>query len=202
MKKIAIFFYVTGSILVTLPLIIFQRLQIKSIIINNIINMLNFKLNILTILILFLSITIIILFDIFLLKNKSQLKKNIIMIEQIFGEKINIKLNTILSLLSGYFEELLFRGYMYFFLIRILYKNGFINNLYIELIIISFISSIFALFHMVQGKEAFFISFLISIIFFISIKLSSSIWYAILAHSTINFIEFTFIIPYQKKKLL
>ena len=202
MKKITLIFYISGSILVTLPLIIFQILQSKSIIINNIINILHLKFNITTILLLLLTIILIILLDIFFLRNKNQLKKNITMINQIFGTKLNIKLNLLLSILSGYFEELLFRGYIYFILIRILEIKGIINNFYADLIIILFISLFFGILHVVQGKEAFLISFLISIILFISIKISSSIWYAILTHATINFIEISFIIPYQKKKFL
>ena len=50
------------------------------------------------------------------------------MIEQIFGKKKNVKLKIILSLLSGYFEELLFRGYLFFLLIRISEINNIINN--------------------------------------------------------------------------
>ena len=202
MKKISLIFYISGTVLATLPLIIYKFVKFQSIIFYNLINILYIKFNFMTILISFFSIIFVIFFDIFFLKNKDQLKKNIIIIEQIFGGEINIKLNFILSILSGYFEELLFRGYIYFILIRILEIKGIINNFYADLIIILFISLFFGILHVVQGKEAFLISFLISIILFISIKISSSIWYAILTHSIINFIEFTFIIPYQKKKFL
>ena len=201
MKKISLIFYISGTVLATLPLIIYKFVKFQSIIFYNLINILYIKFNFMTILISFFSIIFVIFFDIFFLKNKDQLKKNIIIIEQIFGGEINIKLNFILSILSGYFEEILFRGYLYLSLIRI-FKINDINNFHTELILILFISLLFALFHINQGKTTFIISFLISVIFFVTIKLSLSIWYAILTHSIINFIEFTFIIPYQKKKYL
>jgi membrane protease YdiL (CAAX protease family) len=202
MKKISLFFYITGSLLLTLPIIIYKLFQSKSTIINNLINIFNFRLDIITILLILSSIILIIFYDILFFNNKNQLSKNLILIEQIFGKKFDIKLILVLSLLSGYFEELLFRGYLYFSLNRILEVINIFNAFYSDLIIILFISILFALLHIIQGKEIFIISLLISIIFFISIKASNSIWYAVLTHSIINFIEFSFIIPYQKKKLL
>ncbi len=202
MKKISLIFYISGSIILTLPVILFKIFSINLKIINNIYEILHFNFNSITILFLFFSISILFLYDIFFYKNNNQLKKNIILLEHIFGTKTNIKLNLLLSFLSGYFEELLFRGYLYYLLLNIIIIKDYYNNIYAELIIFFLISLLFALFHVIQGKEIFIISFLISIVFLISIKLSSSIWYAVLTHSIINFIELTFIIPYQRNKIL
>lgn len=158
-----------------------------------------FNLNIKVLILLISASTVFFIYDIFLFYNKNQLKKNIILFEQIFGNKTNTGLNLILSILSGYFEELFFRGYLYYFLINVIQKINFFNVNYLVIILIIFVSIIFAFFHIVQGNEVLIISFLLSILFFISIKLSSSIWYAISFHSIINFVELTFIIQYQKK---
>jgi hypothetical protein len=42
-------------------------------------------------------------------------------------------------------------------------------------------------------------SFVISIVFFISIFITGTIWYAVTFHFIFNFIELTFVFPYQKK---
>lgn len=194
-------FYILGSILLTLPLLFYKIKPYNFNFIKDILIIFQFNFNLMILLLLIFGSIVFFIYDVFIFKDKDQLKKNIIMFEEIIGGKRNVGLNLILSILSGYFEELLFKGYMYYVLINIIKITNIFNDIYLEVIIIIFVSIIFALFHIVQGKEVFIVSFLLSLLFFISIKLTDSIWYAISFHSIINFIELTFIIQYQKKSL-
>lgn len=115
-----------------------------------------------------------------------------------FEEKQNIILVIILAVLSGFSEELFFRGYLYILLES--FFNTMINNLFISNTITFFIISLlFALFHFTQGNDAFIFSMIFSFSFLYTVAESGSIIIPILAHSIFNFIEIVFILPKKIK---
>jgi len=129
--------------------------------------------------------------DIFIIKNRDTFENNYKNITNLIGNKHNIFLNLVLSFLSGYFEELLFRCYL-FLLLNLIIPNIFIN--------ITIISIIFGLLHITQKSIGVILSFVISIFFFLSILLSNTVIYAMVFHGLFNFIELSFIFPYQLSK--
>ncbi|MCK4799319.1 MAG: CPBP family intramembrane metalloprotease [Spirochaetes bacterium] len=204
-KNIILTSYFIGSIIVSIPILIsiagaWGYISLKYDFFDSILNIIHFRFSFITLLILFIAISTALVIDMFFFKNKKQFNKNLHVLENIFGKKINIFFNFSLSLLAGYFEELVFRVYLYLFLLFIIQK---ITTLffYVDIVIIILISLIFAFLHILQGKLAFILSFIFSIIFFISIKLSNCIWYAIIAHAVFNFLELAIIFPLHKKQL-
>jgi len=192
--------YLSGTIILVLPLIILSFIKHNITFFNILINYCSFKISIITIIILSITTLSFFIYDIYFNNNFNQIKKNIYLINNIFGLKKTILKVTLISLFSGIFEELLFRLYIYN-LILLLIKN-FINlNIYSNTLIILLISIIFGLLHIIQGKAATLISFIFSIIFIITMIISNTIYYAIFFHGIFNFIEFMFILPYQEKKL-
>ena len=136
---------------------------------------------------------LIFIFDIFFYNNSENFKNNDRNITLLIGVKHNAFLNLILSLLSGYFEELLFRGY-FFLLLSLL-----IPNIYINILIVSIT---FGFLHITQKKSGVILTTIISIIFFISIIISKTILYAMIFHALFNFVELSIIYPYQKRKII
>ncbi len=189
MKILSFLFYAGGSILVSILLIFIKDVRF----------LLKFKFSLSSILFLGFTLIIFILLE-FLITNKENDKKNIKQIEIVFGKHPNILYLFFICLLASYFEELFFRGYLYLFL-KNLFSIFINNNFAINIIIIVFISFVFGILHISQGIAGFIFSFIASITFFISIIISSTIIYAIIAHFVFNFIELTVIIPYKRKKI-
>jgi len=76
------------------------------------------------------------------------------------------------------------------------------NALYVNILSALIISIIFGLFHIVQGFKAFLLSVLISVVFFITVNFSGTIYYAIFSHAIFNFIEIRFIYTYKIEKFI
>jgi membrane protease YdiL (CAAX protease family) len=188
-------FYITGTIILFLPVFLFSKVYFFSLLTN----ILKFNFSIISILILFFSFSAFIILDIFLLDDKNLIQRNIRNIEMLLGEKQNIFLNLILCIFTGFFEEILFRGYIYFGLILLL--KIFLPNLAALIISVLVLSIIFGLFHITQGIPGLIVTTLISVVFCITLIFSNTIWYAIIVHFIFNFIELSFIVPYQKKRL-
>jgi membrane protease YdiL (CAAX protease family) len=194
-----ILFYSAGSIMLLTPVIFFIMTKINKFeIFNYIISIMQFKFDILTIFFLLFVFGLILVLDIFFFKDEEHIKKNIKNIEILLGEKNNILLNFILCIFTGFFEEILFRGYLYFLIFMVLnIIFPFIVAVFISIFIVSVL---FGFLHITQGKIGFIMSALISVIFFVSIIISKTIWYAMVTHFIFNFIELSFVFPSQKKK--
>ena len=188
-----ILFYFFGSVILTIPILIFIFFKIDNLYFKNIIDILIFKFNLFTVIFLIIVFILIMVFELFFF-DKESFENNLRNIELLLGEKNNIFLNFILCFFTGYFEEVLFRGYLYY-LVLILSKSLFFGNI----LSIILISLIFGFLHITQGKIGIIASSIISIIFFISIVISNTIWYAIIFHFIFNFVELSFIFPYQKR---
>ena len=199
-KKLTLLFYTTGSILFSLPILFYSITGFKNIFLNNILLLFKPNFEAKTLFLMLFLTFIIIIYDLFFLKNEKQIKKNILLFETVFGKHNDIRFNFFISLLSGYMEELIFRGYIYLLLIT-LFKEIMTSVIYLDAVFIIIISLVFALFHIIQGKTALYASFIISIVFFISIKMSDTILYAIGTHALINFLELSIVVPYQKKRI-
>ncbi|MBN2545645.1 MAG: CPBP family intramembrane metalloprotease [Spirochaetes bacterium] len=188
--------YLIFSIIAIMPLFFFD----KTAFISSILNLLIFKINFYSIIIVTIAVCLILIYD-FFEKYSLFLKEKLLLFENIFGPNPLVIETLIISLLSGFFEELLFRGYLYFFSLFI-FKFFISDTLLIEFFSILIISIIFGLFHVVQGVKAFLFSILISIVFFISINLSNTLYYAIFSHAFFNFIEIKFIYTYKIEKFI
>lgn len=188
MRSKLLLFYITGSILVTIPLIFIKKARLLLVF--------KFSFEVIIFLITILFIVMLLEFLTFTENDEINLKR----IEIIFGVNLNIPYIFLICLFAAYFEEFLFRGYSYILLKNIL--QLFIKNpLIINIIVTIIISLIFGILHITQGIKCGIFSFLASVIFFISMIISNTIIYAIFAHFLFNFIELTIIIPYQRKKL-
>jgi membrane protease YdiL (CAAX protease family) len=181
-------FYLFGCILTILPVFIFQIDYFK--IIKNLFNN-NFHLLIIIILIFFL---IIILLTDYLVTKKDNLDILTKNINFINGGNNNNYINLILCIFVGVFEELLFRGYAYSLIIILK------CNLFFIIVIVFVFSIIFSILHITQGKIGLIFSFVISILLFVTIFVTRSIWYAIVFHFLIDFIELSVIYPLQKRR--
>jgi len=194
--KILILLYLFFSVLFALPLIFFSKLEF----ISNIINLFKFKLSFSSIILAIMSVFLILIYD-FYEKYSLILKEKLLMFESIFGSNPGTIDTGIISILSGFFEELFFRGYLYYiflFLFNLFMKN----TLFINIFSIIIISIIFGLFHIVQGFKAFLFSMLISIVFFITQILSCTLYYAVFSHAIFNFIEIRFVYTYKIEKFI
>jgi membrane protease YdiL (CAAX protease family) len=196
---IVIVFYIIGSILVSIPVILafhFETIGFFSYIKDIFI----FKFNLLTIILFIIFFIILILADSIAINNQKVIKNNIRNIELLLGGKNNIFLNFVLCIFTGFFEETAFRGLLFSFfnIIIKLFLSG-MNSLILSILLVSII---FALFHITQGWIGLVMSFIISVLFFVSIIISKTIWYAVIIHFLFNFIELSFVLPYQKKNLL
>jgi membrane protease YdiL (CAAX protease family) len=190
--KLTIIFYLIVLIILISPLILQLNKLIYLELLNDLLQLLKINFNLITIFIFITSLLILILTDLLIFKDKKRLAKNIKLIEMSFGEKRNIFTNLTLSLLSGSAEELLFRGYL-FILTKIIISN--------IIIIIIFLSLIFALLHIIQGLSGFILTFIASIVLFILLITAHSLWYAVIFHLLFNFIQLNFLIDFQKKNL-
>lgn len=194
-KNILVIIYLIGSILITMPSLFL--LKFENIVIKEVNKALFFNFDLRSIIITIFSITIIILLDIIYFLNFKYKNRNNTLINKLF-EKRNFVLDPVFSFLTGYFEEIFFRGYLYLLLLITISNIININEITISLIVMIFISIIFGLFHLTQGLIAFFLSLVMSMIFFLTIKISGTIWYAIIGHALFNYIEITFVLPWQK----
>ncbi|MCG8569592.1 MAG: CPBP family intramembrane metalloprotease [Spirochaetes bacterium] len=188
LKKISLTIYIIASLFVTIPLIIFYPHGLALFV--NLVEMFRFPEHWLATALLFLGILVINLYDILFYNDREQFIKNEQMIRSVIGEK-SILNYLLISILSGYFEEVLFRGYFYQLLL--LTKTPLVFTF-------SLISFIFAILHANQGKIAFILSFMISLSFLLYVHYTGCIIIPIIFHALFNFFQLTFTIPYQKKK--
>jgi membrane protease YdiL (CAAX protease family) len=196
----AILFYFIGCVLVTIPVVLaFIKPADRYFLFVFFRDIFVFKFNPLMIIILAVLFGIIIMIDCDILIKSETVEKNVRNIEILLGQTNNIPLNFVLCLFTGYFEETLFRGILYSFIL--IFFQLFVQGTVPIVISVALTSMIFALFHITQGKIGLIASFIISIIFFISIFITRTIWYAVAVHFLFNFIELSFIFPYQKKKI-
>lgn len=185
-----IFFYLFGSLILLLPIFVKLLFRLNNIFLDQLISIIQIKYSFISI-ILLLSVTIILITYDLLTTDEKMFRKNEKNIIMLLGNKHNIILNFVLCFFTGFFEELFFRGYLFILL------SLFINNLFIIILIIS---STFGILHLTQGLKGVVLSSIISIIFFLSVLISQTIWYAIIFHIIFNFLELTIIYPYQKLK--
>jgi membrane protease YdiL (CAAX protease family) len=201
MKKYILIFYITGSIIATLPLIISVFFPFGGQYLEKIKTILSFKYDLNSIVLMITAIITLLLIDSYLFSNIKYLKRNSRLLNSALGEK-DTKFNIFLSLFTGYFEEILFRGY--FFIFSIYLFNAFFhfsNEIMSVFAAVALVSVVFGMFHVVQGMIGALVSFVFSIIFFLTMLKSGCLWYAIAGHALFNFIELTFVFPSNKKKL-
>ena len=191
----AILFYIAGSIVSSIPL--FLSFYFENEFFSYIRKLVYFNMNVFAITGLSLFFGLVILFDMFFMTKSENIKRNFRNIEMLLGTRNNILLNFILCLFTGYFEEMLFRGILYYLLYIL--ACFFLSPVFAMIVAVSTVSITFAVFHITQGIPGLVMSFIISVVFFISIFISGTIWYAALFHLIFNFMELTFVIPYQKK---
>ena len=187
---LSILFYAIPSVLLTFPLFLFRKRNF--LLIEELLKLFHFRFNWIPLLILTLSMCLIIFYDLFYFSKKERFAQNYEVIKKITGKNSLWYVNLSLSALSGYFEELLFRGYLLIILTVIIRFN--------YLIVIFILSIFFGLFHLSQGKAAFFLSTLVSMLFFYTVKMSENIIIPMVFHTAFNYIQLQWIIPYQKKK--
>jgi len=194
-----IFIYLLLSIIFILPVIIYQLFFAEKRIplISPLAAAFNLNFDIRSLIFLTVTMSIVMIIDVLFIQNSENLKKNKT-IDDIFPEDTKLHLKFIVSLLSGFFEEIFFRGYLFFLPSLFLGELFYNRAVYISIIVT--ISIIFGVLHINQGKSAAALSVAVSIIFFISLKLSSSIWYPIVYHFLFNFIQLAFILPYNRNK--
>jgi membrane protease YdiL (CAAX protease family) len=197
---IAILFYLAGSVLVTIPVLLaFFSRQGGFEIFDFIKVVFIFKFNVFALLALILFFGLVLLSDLSIFIKTHDAENTIRNVTMLLGERNFISLNLILCILTGYFEETLFRVIMYSLTLILLM---IILPVFIAIILsVILISAVFSVFHMTQGVTGLVTSFVISVIFFISILVTQTIWYAVAFHFLFNFIELSFVFPYQKKKL-
>ena len=199
--KIIILIYSLSSFFLIIPIVVLEIFNPTNNlpVISEIRNLMIFKVNLISIIFLLLVLTTILLLDIFFFNDKETFQKNCNIYSNLFGKKKNITVIILVSIFSGLFEELLFRGYLYELIIFLIpLKQIFII---IDILVITILSILFGFLHISQGKAAALFSGIASIVFFISIKLSSTIWYAVIFHSLFNFVQLFFITPFLIKKM-
>lgn len=193
-----IYIYLALSIVFALPIIIYLLFfHGKDVIfLTSLAAAFYFNFDLITVIFLTVSMSLVMTIDLRFTQNTEKFKKNRT-INDIFPEETKIYSKFIVSSLSGFFEEIFFRGYLFYLPSLFLGKLFYNSVVYITVIVL--ISIIFGLLHINQGMSAAALSGAVSIIFFISIKLSSSLWYPIFYHFLFNFIQLAFILPYNRK---
>ncbi len=190
-KFITITFYLSLLIILIVPILLQILNLIDLTFFADLLTFFRMNLNIRAIIILILSLALLLSADVFFIRDKGRIIKNIKLIEMTFGAKRSIFLNFTVSSLSGMAEEIFFRGYLYI-LCGYLVKS--------TMIIIIAISLVFALLHIIQGIQGLIVTFSASVMVFIIMITAHSIWYAVIFHILFNFIQLNFIIDMQKKK--
>jgi len=194
--RILILLYLFFSVLFVLPMIFLN----KSGFISNILNLFKFNLSFYSIILSVLSVILIWIYDYFE-KYSLNLKEKLLMFENIFGINPGFIDTASISIFSGFFEELFFRGYLYYIFLFLF--NLFIkNSSFVKIFTITIISIVFGLFHFVQGFKAFLFSLFISVVFFITINLSGNLYYAVFFHAIFNFVEIKYIYTYKIKRFI
>lgn len=159
-------------------------------------DLLVFKLHFTVIIGLACCVGLFLVIDIFFFNTTEQISKNIAMMRFLVGRSFVNYLGV--SIIGSYAEEIMFRGYLYYFLTVVIT----INIVFIDVVVMIVVSFIFAFLHVAQGVKAFVISFLCSIVFLISVKISSTIWYAVMFHALFNIVELTCVIRIHEKRLV
>ncbi|HOF01893.1 MAG TPA: CPBP family intramembrane metalloprotease [Spirochaetota bacterium] len=194
-----IFIYLSLSIIFVLPIIIYILFfpGKEVVFLTPLAATFNFNFNIPSLVFLTVSISLVMVIDIIFIQDSENLKKNRI-INEVFPDETKLYSKFIVSFLSGFFEEIFFRGYLFY--LPSLFLGELFYNKAVYIVVIVLISVIFGILHITQGKTAAALSGAVSIIFFISIKLSSSIWLPIIYHFLFNFIQLSVVLPYNRKK--
>lgn len=182
----------------TLSLILLLPLKVSNDVdyFNNISSFLNFNFDYLFFLITVLLIIVLVFFSIYFVKNDNNDRYSKIYYD-VLGTKKPIILSFLMIFFGAFFEELMFRGYIFVFFNIIFYKFGIDYNVAISIVLLSVV---FSLFHITQGREGLVFSFILSIFLAILTYRSYSVWPAVLIHSLYNSIEIFYVYPVFLKK--
>lgn len=132
------------------------------------------------------------LVDFFFSNNEKQFHENYTRLKEVLGSGRNGLKIAALALLSGFTEELLFRGYLLFLLVKLLVMPPFLG--------VVIVSLLFGFLHVNQGKTAFFVSTLVSGILCYFVLSTGSLVIPFVFHAGFNFIQLYFVLPLQKKR--
>ncbi len=187
------FIYVVATILLFIPLFIFKNSYF--LILGK---LFTFRLDIISIVITISILILIVILDIIVAPKLKSTRGNI----DKFNRYLSIdSIPTIFILIFSFFvalcEEIIFRGYLIALLFLILPTIISVN--FTGTLIILLLSILFALLHLYQGVFNVIMIFLISIALFVILVISKTIWYPIIFHFILDFIQLAFILPYQKR---